>query len=72
MRTWPPWDAESADVCDLVLRAAADAEQLAATAGGGTRIEFPAAAAGSALLEVDRRRVRAGAAQPPRQCGRAR
>ena len=39
-------DAESADVCDLVLRAAADAEQLAARRG--TRIEFRLPAASSA------------------------
>jgi two-component system sensor histidine kinase MtrB len=47
-------DAESADVCDLVRRAATDAEQLAARRG--TRIEFrlPPRAC---VAEVDRRRV---------------
>jgi two-component system sensor histidine kinase MtrB len=47
-------DAESADVCDLVLRAAADAEQLAAQRG--TRIEFRLPP-GQCIAEVDRRRV---------------
>jgi two-component system sensor histidine kinase MtrB len=47
-------DAESADVCDLVLRAAADAEQLAARRG--TRIEFRLPP-GQCIAEVDRRRV---------------
>jgi two-component system sensor histidine kinase MtrB len=47
-------DAESADVCDLVLRAAADAEQLAAQRG--TRIEFRLPAE-QCIAEVDRRRV---------------
>ena len=47
-------DAESADVCDLVLRAAADAEQLAAQRG--TRIEFRLPA-DQCIAEVDRRRV---------------
>jgi two-component system sensor histidine kinase MtrB len=47
-------DAESADVCDLVLRAAADAEQLAAQRE--TRIEFRLPP-GQCIAEVDRRRV---------------
>jgi two-component system sensor histidine kinase MtrB len=47
-------DAESADVCDLVLRAAADAEQLAAQRG--TRIEFRLPP-DQCIAEVDRRRV---------------
>jgi two-component system sensor histidine kinase MtrB len=47
-------DAESADVCDLVLRAAADAEQLAARRG--TRIEFRLPPQ-QCIAEVDRRRV---------------
>jgi two-component system sensor histidine kinase MtrB len=47
-------DAESADVCDLVLRAAADAEQLAAQKG--TRIEFRLPPQ-QCIAEVDRRRV---------------
>jgi len=47
-------DAESADVCDLVLRAAADAEQLAARRG--TRIEFRLPP-DPCIAEVDRRRV---------------
>jgi two-component system, OmpR family, sensor histidine kinase MtrB len=47
-------DAESADVCDLVLRAAADAEQLAARRG--TRIDFRLPPE-PCIAEVDRRRV---------------
>jgi len=47
-------DAESADVCDLVLRAAADAEQLAARKG--TRIDFRLPP-DPCIAEVDRRRV---------------
>jgi len=47
-------DAESADVCDLVLRAAADAEQLAARRG--TRIEFRLPSE-QCIAEVDRRRI---------------
>jgi two-component system sensor histidine kinase MtrB len=47
-------DAESADVCDLVRRAAADAEQLAARKG--TRIDFRLPP-GPCVAEVDRRRV---------------
>ena len=47
-------DAESADVCDLVRRAATDAEQLAARRG--TRIEFRLPP-GPCVAEVDRRRV---------------
>jgi two-component system, OmpR family, sensor histidine kinase MtrB len=47
-------DTESADVCDLVLRAAADAQQLAAR--HGTRIEFRLPAE-QCIAEVDRRRV---------------
>jgi two-component system, OmpR family, sensor histidine kinase MtrB len=47
-------DAESADVCDLVLRAAADAEQLAARTG--TRIDFRLPP-DPCIAEVDRRRV---------------
>jgi two-component system sensor histidine kinase MtrB len=47
-------DAESADVCDLVLRAAADAEQLAARRG--TRIDFQLPPE-PCIAEVDRRRV---------------
>ena len=47
-------DAESADVCDLVRRAAADAEQLAARRG--TRIEFRLPP-GPCVAEVERRRI---------------
>jgi two-component system sensor histidine kinase MtrB len=47
-------DAESVDVCDLVLRAAADAEQLAARRG--TRIDFRLPP-GPCVAELDRRRV---------------
>jgi two-component system, OmpR family, sensor histidine kinase MtrB len=47
-------DAESADVCDLVLRAAADAQQLAARTG--TRIDFRLPPE-PCIAEVDRRRV---------------
>jgi two-component system, OmpR family, sensor histidine kinase MtrB len=47
-------DTESADVCDLVLRAAADAQQLAAR--HGTRIDFRLPA-DQCIAEVDRRRV---------------
>jgi len=47
-------DAESADMCDLVLRAAADAEQLAARRG--TRIDFRLPPE-PCIAEVDRRRV---------------
>lgn len=47
-------DAESADVCDLVRRAASDAEQLAARRG--TRIDFRLPP-GPCVAEVDRRRV---------------
>ncbi|HWG61544.1 MAG TPA: MtrAB system histidine kinase MtrB [Streptosporangiaceae bacterium] len=47
-------DAESADVCDLVRRAAADAEQLAARKG--TRIDFRLPPM-PCVAEVDRRRV---------------
>jgi two-component system, OmpR family, sensor histidine kinase MtrB len=47
-------DAESADLCDLVLGAAADAEQLAAR--GGTRIDFRLPPE-PCIAEVDRRRV---------------
>ena len=47
-------DAESADVCDLVRRAAADAEQLAARRG--TRIDFQLPPE-PCVAEVDRRRV---------------
>jgi two-component system sensor histidine kinase MtrB len=47
-------DAESADVCDLVRRAAADAEQLAARTG--TRIEFRLPPE-PCVAELDRRRV---------------
>ncbi len=47
-------DAESADVCDLVLRAAADAEQLAARKG--THIDFRLPP-NPCIAEVDRRRV---------------
>jgi two-component system, OmpR family, sensor histidine kinase MtrB len=47
-------DAESADVCDLVRRAAADAEQLAARKG--TRIDFRLPPE-PCVAEVDRRRV---------------
>ena len=47
-------DAESADVCDLVRRAAADAEQLAARTG--TRIDFRLPPE-PCVAEVDRRRV---------------
>jgi two-component system, OmpR family, sensor histidine kinase MtrB len=47
-------DAESADVCALVLRAAADAEQLAVRRG--TRIDFRLPPE-PCIAEVDRRRV---------------
>jgi two-component system sensor histidine kinase MtrB len=47
-------DAESADVCDLVRRAAADAEQLAVRRG--TRIDFRLPPE-PCVAEVDRRRV---------------
>jgi two-component system, OmpR family, sensor histidine kinase MtrB len=47
-------DAESADVCDLVLRAAADAQQLAARKG--THIDFRLPLE-PCIAEVDRRRV---------------
>ena len=47
-------DAESADVCDLVRRAAADAEQLAARKG--THIDFRLPPQ-PCVAEVDRRRV---------------
>ena len=47
-------DAETADVCDLVRRAAADAEQLAARRG--TRIDFRLPPE-PCVAEVDRRRV---------------
>jgi two-component system sensor histidine kinase MtrB len=47
-------DAESVDVCDLVLRAAADAEQLAARRG--TRIDFRLPPQ-PCVAEIDRRRV---------------
>jgi two-component system sensor histidine kinase MtrB len=47
-------DAESADVCDLVRRAATDAEQLAARRG--TRIDFRLPPE-PCVAEVDRRRV---------------
>jgi two-component system sensor histidine kinase MtrB len=47
-------DAESADVCDLVRRAAADAEQLAARTG--TRIDFRLPPE-PCVAELDRRRV---------------
>ena len=47
-------DAESADVCDLVRRAAADAEQLAARKG--TRIDFRLPPE-PCVAEIDRRRV---------------
>ncbi|MBO0776718.1 MAG: HAMP domain-containing histidine kinase, partial [Actinobacteria bacterium] len=47
-------DAESANVCDLVRRAAADAEQLAARRG--TRIDFRLPA-GPCVAEVERRRI---------------
>lgn len=47
-------DAESTDVCDLVRRAAADAEQLAARRG--CRIEFRLPPS-PCVAEVDRRRV---------------
>ncbi len=47
-------DAESADVCDLVLRAAADAQQLAARKG--TKIDFRLPP-DPCIAEVDRRRV---------------
>jgi two-component system sensor histidine kinase MtrB len=47
-------DAESSDVCALVLRAAADAEQLAARQG--TRIDFRLPP-DPCIAEVDRRRV---------------
>src|SRR5215470_12791682 len=47
-------DAESADVCDLVLRAAADAQQLAAHTGTGIDFRLPSH---PCIAEVDRRRV---------------
>ena len=47
-------DAESADVCDLVLRAAADAQQLAARTGTGIDFRLPP---DPCIAEVDRRRV---------------
>jgi two-component system sensor histidine kinase MtrB len=47
-------DAESTNVCDLVRRAAADAEQLAAQRG--SRIEFRLPP-GPCVAEVDRRRI---------------
>jgi two-component system, OmpR family, sensor histidine kinase MtrB len=47
-------DAESVDVCDLVLRSAADAEQLAARRG--TRIDFRLPPQ-PCVAEIDRRRV---------------
>ncbi|MGE5131874.1 MAG: MtrAB system histidine kinase MtrB [Gemmatimonadota bacterium] len=47
-------DAETANVCDLVRRAAADAEQLAARRG--TRIEFRLPA-DPCVAEVERRRI---------------
>ncbi|HEY1323120.1 MAG TPA: MtrAB system histidine kinase MtrB [Streptosporangiaceae bacterium] len=47
-------DAESVDVCDLVLRSAADAEQLAARRG--TRIDFRLPPQ-PCIAEIDRRRV---------------
>ncbi|HZC40970.1 MAG TPA: MtrAB system histidine kinase MtrB [Streptosporangiaceae bacterium] len=47
-------EAESADVCDLARRAAADAEQLAARRG--SRIEFRLPP-GRCVAEVDRRRI---------------
>jgi two-component system sensor histidine kinase MtrB len=47
-------DAESADVCDLVLRAAADAQQLAARKGTGIDFRLPP---DPCIAEVDRRRV---------------
>jgi two-component system, OmpR family, sensor histidine kinase MtrB len=47
-------DAESADVCDLVLRAAADAEQLAARTGTRIDVRLPP---DPCIAEVDRRRV---------------
>jgi two-component system sensor histidine kinase MtrB len=47
-------DAESVDVCDLVLRAATDAEQLAARRG--TRIDFRLPPQ-PCVAEIDRRRV---------------
>jgi len=47
-------DAESADVCDLVLRAAADAQQLAARNGTGIDFRLPP---DPCIAEVDRRRV---------------
>jgi two-component system sensor histidine kinase MtrB len=47
-------DAEPADICDLVLRAAADAEQLAARRGSRIDFRLPP---GPCVAEVDRRRV---------------
>jgi two-component system sensor histidine kinase MtrB len=47
-------DAESADVCDLVRRAAADAEQLAARRGTRIIFRFPPQ---PCIAEVDRRRI---------------
>jgi two-component system sensor histidine kinase MtrB len=47
-------DAESADVCDLVLRAAADAEQLASRRGIKIDFRLPPE---QCIAEVDRRRV---------------
>jgi two-component system, OmpR family, sensor histidine kinase MtrB len=47
-------DTDSADMCDLVLRAAADAQQLAAR--GGTRIDFRLPPE-PCIADVDRRRV---------------
>jgi two-component system sensor histidine kinase MtrB len=47
-------DAESADVCDLVLRAAADAQQLAARKGTAIDFRLPP---DPCIAEVDRRRV---------------
>jgi two-component system sensor histidine kinase MtrB len=47
-------DAESADVCALVLRAAADAEQLAARRGTHIDFQLPPE---PCIAEVDRRRV---------------
>jgi two-component system, OmpR family, sensor histidine kinase MtrB len=47
-------DAESADVCALVLRAASDAEQLAARTGTHIVFRLPAE---PCIAEVDRRRV---------------
>jgi two-component system sensor histidine kinase MtrB len=47
-------DAESADVCDLVRRAAADAEQLAARRGSRIVFRLPP---GPCVAEVERRRI---------------